>query len=328
MLQSSIDSYQLPLQVAWGIASSGVRRIEAMKSLASEMMCRDGFSLQAIANITWAFKTLEIQNQQPLSAHLEGLVARRLIEAKGIPAPEDVDSLLGILWANRENQGLTAAVTNSLQCLGRKMDALGSREELPSRRPEAGEGPQVALQAPGVVVIVKPQDWEVDTVCTDTEDADPSSPSGPSDRKLSNYIDGLKLGFKAGFIGRLDTPSSGLLLHATSFEGLFMLQAQRELGLLERDYLVLCHAWLPAELFEISAKLRRVGREAEVSPYGRPACTQVKLLAHLTMDSGPVSLLAVRIVSGRMHQIRCHLAHVGHPVVGDRRYSKEAHEAR
>ena len=86
---------QVPLQVAWGIASSGVRRIEAMKSLASEMMCRDGFSLQAIANITWAFKTLEIQNQQPLSAHLEGLVARRLIEAKGIPAPEDVDSLLG-----------------------------------------------------------------------------------------------------------------------------------------------------------------------------------------------------------------------------------------
>ena len=296
-----------------------------MKSLASEMMCRDGFSLQAIANITWAFKTLEIQHQ-PLSAHLEGLVARRLIEVKGIPAQEDVDSLLGILWANRENQWLTAAVTNSLRCLGRKMDALRSRAELPSRHPE-GEGPHVALQAPGVVVIVKPQDWEVDTVCTDTEDAGPSSPSGPSDRTLSSYIDGLKLGFKAGFIGRLDTPSSGLLLHATSFEGLFMLQAQRELGLLERDYLVLCQAWLPAELSEISAKLRR-GRKAEVSAYGRPACTRVKLLAHLTMDSGPVSLLAVRIESGRMHQIRCHLAHVGHPVVGDRRYSKEANEAR
>ena len=308
--------------MAYGIASSGVRRVDVMNLLASEIMCRDGFTLQAIANISWAFKILEMQ-QLPLSIHLEGLVARRLIEVKGIPAQKDVESLLGILWASPGNEALAGAITNSLQRLGQKMDELSHCQ----LQIQPGEGPQVVLQVPGVAVIAKPEGWEVDTVGADREGTDTS-------RKLSNFVDGLKFGEKSGFIGRLDMPSSGLLLHATSFEALFMLQAQRELGLLERDYLVLSHGWLSSFSRDISAKLRRVGRKAQVSATGRPALTRVKLLAHLAMDGtnpsdpNPVSFLAVRIGSGRMHQIRCHLAHVGHPVVGDRRYSEERNEAR
>lgn len=307
------------MQVALGIASSGVLRVDLMTSLASEMMCREGFSLQAIANIFWAFKTLNL-SMGALKAHLEGLVARRLIQSGGICAREDVDSLLGILWAN-ENEVLAAAITSSLQCLGRKMDGLnGSHQtEIPS---STGEGPQILSQVPGAIVIVKPQDWEVDTVCTAEDTAEQRG------KKISAFIDGLNLRCKQGFVGRLDTPSSGLLLHATSFEGLFMLQVQRELGLLERDYLVLCHNWLPLDLSQISVKLRRIGRKAEVSPHGRPACTLLKLVAHLTSDFGQaMSFLALRIQTGRMHQIRSHLAHVGHPVVGDRRYGTNVDQA-
>ena len=287
-----------------------------------------------IANISWAFRTLEIQHVA-LSSHLAGLVARRLIEVNGVPSRQDVDSLLGILWANRSNEALTTAITSSLQSLGRKMDratidsTIDSQDSSEIQHIEAlhKDGPQVVLRAPGVIVIDKPADWEVDTERSTEE-------SGGKVKKLSNFIDRLNLGFKDGFVGRLDTPSSGLLLHALSYEGLFWLQAQRELGLFERDYLVLSHGWFPPNLSEISLKLRRMGRFAEASPYGRPACTRVKLVAHLlecqdhqdptssTSPASPVSLLALRIETGRMHQIRSHLATLGYPVLGDQRYGK------
>eukprot|EP00434_Breviolum_minutum_P021955 symbB.v1.2.019380.t1/scaffold1582.1/size178113/15 len=317
-------------QVAWAFASAGVRRLDVMNTLATEMLCRDDFSLQAIANISWAFRTLEIQHVS-LSSHLAGLVARRLIEVNGVPSRQDVDSLLGILWANRSNEALTTAIASSLQSLGRKMDraTIDSQDSSEIQHIEAlhTDGPQVVLRAPGVIVIDKPGDWEVDTERSTEE-------SAGKVKTLSNFINGLNLGFKDGFVGRLDTPSSGLLLHALSYEGLFWLQAQRELGLFERDYLVLSHGWFPPNLSEISLKLRRMGRFAEASPYGRPACTRVKLVAHLleiqdhqeptssTSPASPVSLLALRIETGRMHQIRSHLATLGYPVLGDQRYGK------
>ena len=316
--------------MAWAFASAGVRRLDVMNTLATEMLCRDDFSLQAIANISWAFRTLEIQHVS-LSSHLAGLVARRLIEVNGVPSRQDVDSLLGILWANRSNEALTTAIASSLQSLGRKMDraTIDSQDSSEIQHIEAlhTDGPQVVLRAPGVIVIDKPGDWEVDTERSTEE-------SAGKVKTLSNFINGLNLGFKDGFVGRLDTPSSGLLLHALSYEGLFWLQAQRELGLFERDYLVLSHGWFPPNLSEISLKLRRMGRFAEASPYGRPACTRVKLVAHLleiqdhqeptssTSPASPVSLLALRIETGRMHQIRSHLATLGYPVLGDQRYGK------
>ena len=328
-LTESVTSL-LEQQVAWAFATAGVRRLDVMNTLAMEMMCRDDFSLQAIANISWAFRNLEIQHVA-LSSHLAGLVARRLIEVNGVPSRQDVDSLLGILWAFKCNEALTTAITSSLQSLGRKMDraTIDSQDSSEIHHIEAlhKDDPQVVLRAPGVIVIGKPGDWEVDTERSTEE-------SGGNVNKLSTFIDRLNLGFKDGFISRLDTPSSGLLLHALCYEGLFWLQAQRELGLLERDYLVLCRAWFPRDLSEISLKLRRMGRRVEASPYGRPACTRVKLLAHLlkprnpTSPTSPVSLLALRIETGRTHQIRSHLATLGYPVVGDYRYSKKPVKAR
>ena len=61
-----------------------------------------------------------------------------------------------------------------------------------------------------------------------------------------------------------------------------------------------------------------------VLPSGRPAKTFVKTLGHLTDIKGSsLALLAIRIGTGRRHQIRIHSAHTGHAVVSDAKYSAE-----
>lgn len=65
---------------------------------------------------------------------------------------------------------------------------------------------------------------------------------------------------------------------------------------------------------------RHDARRMRVSPTGKPAFTQVELIARLTGRWAGCSLVAVRITTGRRHQIRVHLAAHGIPVVGDALY--------
>ena len=339
-------------QVAWAFASAGVRRPDVMTLLASEILRRQGLGLQALANISWAYATLGMfmHDDHTLAKHLLMLAERQLPKATA----RDVDSLLGLLWAHRDfttvghTKEYLTAITERLRQLGRDLDdcqgkkgkmGKAQKRQMRSQKsqilPQAEEStestesmPRIVLQVPGVVAIFKPPFWEVDEAGGSTHD-----------KALSGFSQGLGLGLDGlggldgvdgldgfgpthGFVSRLDAPSSGLLLQATSFEGLFSLQAQRELGELERDYVALCLGWVPGD-GDISFRLRKVGRTSVVSNHGRPALSRVKVLAHLSHKGQQVSLVLVRIESGRMHQIRAHLAHMGFPVCGDTRYSRQ-----
>jgi 23S rRNA pseudouridine1911/1915/1917 synthase len=127
---------------------------------------------------------------------------------------------------------------------------------------------------------------------------------------------------RPGIVHRLDKDTSGVMVVAKTdraHQGLARAFAARAL---ERTYLAL--AWgVPGEqAFRIEAPIGRhpVDRKRmAVVPRGRPAATRVRLLrAHGTA----VSLLACRLETGRTHQIRVHLAHAGHPIVGDPLYCR------
>lgn len=119
---------------------------------------------------------------------------------------------------------------------------------------------------------------------------------------------------------RLDRDTSGLLLIAKKRSALVELHRMLREGGVEKRYLAVVAGDYrgPAE---IRASLHKYvtgsgERRVAVAEQGRAAVTQVKV-ARRAADS---SLLELRLLTGRTHQLRVHLAHVGHPILGDGKY--------
>ncbi len=131
-----------------------------------------------------------------------------------------------------------------------------------------------------------------------------------------------------GLVHRLDKETSGCLVLAKRRSALRELHARFRDGVVEKNYLALANGdWQFGEQ-RIEAPLkvrnRRGGeRHVVVSEDGKPAATRVRL----SRTYGVASLLQCSPETGRTHQIRVHLEHAGHPILGDERYGDEAANA-
>ncbi len=130
---------------------------------------------------------------------------------------------------------------------------------------------------------------------------------------------------RPGIVHRLDKDTSGLLVVAkidAAHCGLADLFADHgRTGSLEREYLALVWGGFSATAGKVDAAIARHPRHREkmaVAPEerGRRAVTHWRLVEPL----GPASLVACRLETGRTHQIRVHMASIGHPVLGDSVY--------
>jgi 23S rRNA pseudouridine1911/1915/1917 synthase len=130
---------------------------------------------------------------------------------------------------------------------------------------------------------------------------------------------------RPGIVHRLDKDTSGLLVVAktdAAHRGLAELFADHgRTGSLERKYLALVWGGFNATAGKVGAAIGRHPRHREKMAVssgesGRHAVTHWRLLEAL----GPASLVACRLETGRTHQIRLHMASIGHPLLGDSVY--------
>ena len=133
---------------------------------------------------------------------------------------------------------------------------------------------------------------------------------------------------RPGIVHRLDKDTSGLLVVAKTDEahqGLSTLFAGHGRdGRLERAYQAVVWGKPPRRQGTIDAPLGRSPfnrQKMAVTPKGRPAVTHYKLLK-VFPEAGEPCLLECRLETGRTHQIRVHMAHIGHPLLGDGTYGK------
>jgi 23S rRNA pseudouridine1911/1915/1917 synthase len=125
---------------------------------------------------------------------------------------------------------------------------------------------------------------------------------------------------RPGIVHRLDRDTSGLMVVAKTDLAHRRLSAALAARQVKRGYAVLSWGHFDESVVVIEAPMARSPTDRKrmmVRADGRPARTDVHVLARFDV----CDLVRAELHSGRTHQIRVHLAHVGHPVVGDPVYS-------
>jgi 23S rRNA pseudouridine1911/1915/1917 synthase len=160
----------------------------------------------------------------------------------------------------------------------------------------------------------------------------PSTPDG-----VPTLWDGLRdllayelaNGGQISIINRLDRETSGVVLvakHAKAARRFGLAMQRRQV---KKVYAALVHGWPEWHELDVKEPILRAGEveasaiwvRQRVHPEGTPCETGFTVLARGQAAFGPVALVEARPQTGRMHQIRVHLAHLGHPVVGDKIYN-------
>jgi 23S rRNA pseudouridine1911/1915/1917 synthase len=123
---------------------------------------------------------------------------------------------------------------------------------------------------------------------------------------------------RAGIVHRLDKDTSGLMVVARTREAHAALVAALAARAIRREYLAVCTGALTAggTIEQPLGRHRRERTRMAVRADGRPAITHYRVAQRFRAHT----LVRVTLETGRTHQIRVHLAHLGFPVVGDRLY--------
>ena len=155
---------------------------------------------------------------------------------------------------------------------------------------------------------------------------------GTLQNALLHYAPALAGVPRAGIVHRLDKDTSGLMVVALTMEAQTALVRQMQARTVRREYLALLAGRLPQGAIVDAAVGRhptlrtRMAVLAPSSAGAKPAVTHVRVLRHLLRADVAATLAECRLETGRTHQIRVHMQHLGHPVVGDQTYGRLPHK--
>jgi 23S rRNA pseudouridine1911/1915/1917 synthase len=203
----------------------------------------------------------------------------------------------------------------------------------PSTKPTTGDRIEILIP-PLMDIDARPQDIPLDIIYQDTHIAVINKPKGmvvhPAAGNYENTLvnallfhvsdlSGINGAFRPGIVHRLDKDTSGLIVVAKTDMAHKHLSQQIKEKSAYRVYLAIVHGNLKNDEGIINAPIGRHKTERKmmaVVPGGRPAVTHYRVLERFH----GFTLIEARLETGRTHQIRVHMKHIGHPVAGDVAY--------
>ncbi len=140
--------------------------------------------------------------------------------------------------------------------------------------------------------------------------------------RIMNYMNNKDDNFVLRIVNRLDKDTAGIVITAKSAS------AYNRLGKIDKTYYALCHGNFNEKEITINAPILTISKNGInqmkriISPNGKPSITY----ATLVKQYKNFALIKLKLETGRTHQIRVHLSHIGHSLLGDKIYSNNTNE--
>ena len=128
-----------------------------------------------------------------------------------------------------------------------------------------------------------------------------------------------------GLVHRLDRPVAGVMLFCRTSKAARRISEQFRSGKIQKGYLAIVTGNLPRSSGQLIDHIERHdNRSSRITPTPTSASQEARLSYQVLAATASSSLVDIRLETGRHHQIRVQMSHLGHPILGDLRYGAPA----